>query len=145
MWSCKQYSLRCVSIYVSMGTHRCRSKCSFCTYTHVQHTQTEEEKARGLPVVFPDFDRLTCKIPANQVNSLVPQASCLHLIGRVVIYLYITLLFTYDYIHCLHMTTYITIRSNLTLYSIRHYTAKNFLIRYSSLPKSSVTDVYFRN
>jgi len=34
------------------------------------HTQTEEEKARGLPVVFPDFDRQTCNIPVTQVKFI---------------------------------------------------------------------------
>ena len=80
VWLCKQYRLRCVSVCF----HGCVDLSVL--FVHAQHTQTEEEKARGLPVVFPDFDRLTCKIPANQVNSLVPQASCLHLIGRIVIY-----------------------------------------------------------
>lgn len=31
-------------------------------------SQTDEEKRRGLPIVFPDFDRQTCKIPATQVS-----------------------------------------------------------------------------
>ena len=32
------------------------------------YAQTEEEKQRNLPVVFPDFDRHTCKLPVTQVS-----------------------------------------------------------------------------
>lgn len=31
-------------------------------------TQTDEEKARGLPVVMPMFDRTTCSIPKSQIG-----------------------------------------------------------------------------
>ena len=30
--------------------------------------QTAEEKAKGLPVVMPQFDRLTCSIPKSQIG-----------------------------------------------------------------------------
>ena len=30
--------------------------------------QTEEEKQKGLPVIFRDFDRETCKLPVTQVS-----------------------------------------------------------------------------
>lgn len=33
-------------------------------------TQTEEEKLRHLPVVFPDFDRETCNIPTTQIKFM---------------------------------------------------------------------------
>jgi high affinity cAMP-specific and IBMX-insensitive 3',5'-cyclic phosphodiesterase 8 len=33
-------------------------------------SQTEEEKARDLPVVFPDFDRETCVIPNTQTKFI---------------------------------------------------------------------------
>ena len=34
-------------------------------------SQTEEEKQRNLHVVFPDFDRQTCKLPVTQVCGCV--------------------------------------------------------------------------
>ena len=37
-------------------------------------TQTEEEKSRHLPIVFPDFDREKCNIPTTQVRPLPPLA-----------------------------------------------------------------------
>jgi high affinity cAMP-specific and IBMX-insensitive 3',5'-cyclic phosphodiesterase 8 len=35
-------------------------------------SQTDEEKSRDLPVVFPDFDRETCIIPNTQVPTISP-------------------------------------------------------------------------
>jgi len=48
----------------------------FLSRAHI-HTQTEEEKARGLPVVFPDFDRQTCNIPVTQVSPYRGRLLCL--------------------------------------------------------------------
>jgi len=44
--------------------------------------QTDEEKAQGLPVVMPVFDRSTCSIPKSQVSlfSLLGLSSCLQTI-----------------------------------------------------------------
>ena len=39
--------------------------------------QTDEEKAQGLPVVMPVFDRSTCSIPKSQVSPLFLCLSCL--------------------------------------------------------------------
>ena len=32
-------------------------------------SQTEEEKQKGLPVIFRDFERETCKLPVTQVSK----------------------------------------------------------------------------
>ena len=53
----------------------------FLSRAHI-HTQTEEEKARGLPVVFPDFDRQTCNIPVTQVSPYRGRLLCLLVSGK---------------------------------------------------------------
>jgi hypothetical protein len=37
-------------------------------YILLETGQTAEEKARGLDVVMPQFDRLTCSIPKSQIG-----------------------------------------------------------------------------
>ena len=42
--------------------------------------QTEDEKRMKLPVVFPDFDRHTCKLPVTQVScaGIIMYVYCVH-------------------------------------------------------------------
>lgn len=39
----------------------------FC-FIYLFISQTAEEKAKGLPVVMPQFDRQTCSIPKSQIG-----------------------------------------------------------------------------
>jgi high affinity cAMP-specific and IBMX-insensitive 3',5'-cyclic phosphodiesterase 8 len=48
--------------------HLCREWASRIAQEYF--TQTAEEKARHLPVVFPDFDRDTCNIPSTQIKFM---------------------------------------------------------------------------
>lgn len=53
------------------GTHRFANHASLpahCCLIARAKLQTAEEKAKGLPVVMPQFDRQTCSIPKSQIG-----------------------------------------------------------------------------